>query len=114
MVRNVMSLTRNGLLDWLIQRVSALLIGAYGVFLIAYLVCHPQLNFADWQALFANNFMRIFSFLVLLSILAHTWVGMWTVFTDYIKPVCIRFIVEIATIVLLLAYVAWGIAILWK
>jgi succinate dehydrogenase / fumarate reductase membrane anchor subunit len=28
--------------------------------------------------------MRIFSYWLLLSLAAHAWIGMWTVFTDYL------------------------------
>jgi succinate dehydrogenase / fumarate reductase membrane anchor subunit len=113
MVTNVMSLTRNGLLDWLIQRVSALIIGAYAVFLIGFIIYHPGLSFAAWQGLFSHLFMRIFTVIVLFNILFHSWVGMWTVFTDYIKSSCLRLVLEIAMVLVLIVYVVWGIAIVW-
>lgn len=113
MVTNVMSLTRNGLLDWLIQRVSALIIGIYAVFLIGFVLFHPGLTFEAWHNLFSHLLMRIFTIAVLLSILFHSWVGMWTVFTDYIKSSCLRLVLEVAMVLGLLGYVVWGIAIVW-
>ncbi len=113
MVDSVTSLTRNGLRDWLIQRVSAVILGLYMLFLLGYLLAHSPLTFTDWHALFANGFMRIFTFLALLSMLFHSWVGVWTVITDYIKCSCLRLIIEVIVFLALLGYVAWGIEIVW-
>ena len=35
--------------------------------------------------------MKIFSLAALVSICAHAWIGMWTLSTDYLKPVVLRF-----------------------
>ncbi len=113
MTKNVMSLTRSGLLDWLVQRFSSVIMAAYVILLIGFILSHPQLSYADWKGLFANPVMRIFSFLVLLNIVAHAWVGMWTVFTDYIKPVPLRLFLEVAMVLVLLAYLVWGVEMMW-
>jgi succinate dehydrogenase / fumarate reductase membrane anchor subunit len=114
MVTNVTSLTQNGLRDWLIQRVTAYILGFYVIFLLLYLLCHPQMNYSVWQHLYANPWMRIFSFLALLSMVFHSWVGIWTVLTDYIKPNFIRLLLEVLLVLALFAYLAWGIEILWS
>ena len=114
MVNSVTNYSRNGLSDWLVQRVSAVLVGAYFVFIVAYFLCHPDLNYQQWQALFSATFMKIATFLVVLSICAHAWIGLWTVFTDYVKCACLRVILEVLLILLLLSYVIWSICILWR
>lgn len=113
MVVNVMALNRNGFRDWLVQRVSAVLLAAYALFMLGYFLCHRDLEFGQWQALFAHPFMRIFTFATLVAIVLHAWIGMWMVYTDYIKPTWIRFIVQTLTIVLFLFYLGWGFEILW-
>jgi succinate dehydrogenase / fumarate reductase membrane anchor subunit len=110
---NVTSLTRNGLRDWLVQRVSAVILAAYTVFLLGFIIFHPGLDFYTWQLLFANNWMRIFSLLALLSLVGHAWVGMWTIVTDYIKQAGLRLVVQVAIILALIVYLFWGIEILW-
>lgn len=113
MVTNVTSLTRNGLRDWIIQRVSAVVLGIYAVFLFLYVALHPELSFTDWHNLFSDIWMQIFSFLALLSLVLHSWVGIWTVLTDYIKPYCVRLFLQVLLVLALFAYLAWGAKILW-
>ena len=44
MVTNVTNFSRSGLYDWMAQRVSAVVLAAYFLFLIGYLVAHPGLG----------------------------------------------------------------------
>ncbi|TNC82561.1 MAG: succinate dehydrogenase, hydrophobic membrane anchor protein [Oleiphilus sp.] len=113
MVASVTSLGRNGLYDWLIQRVSAVVLAAYSLFLLGYLVCSPETTYEQWSALFENTLMRIFSLLALISLAAHAWVGLWTISTDYIKPTGLRFLFQAACGIVMFAYVAWGIQVIW-
>jgi succinate dehydrogenase / fumarate reductase membrane anchor subunit len=113
MVASVTSLGRNGLYDWLIQRVTAVILASYTVFLLGYLVLSPDLTFEQWSGLFGHTAMRIFSLLALLSIGAHAWVGLWTISTDYIKPAGIRVCFQAVCGVVMFAYVVWGVEILW-
>ena len=63
MVTNVTSLTRNGLRDWLVQRVSAIIVGTYSIFLLAFVLLNPRMDYITWGQLFGNPWMRMFSFL---------------------------------------------------
>lgn len=110
---NVFSLTGNGLRDWMVQRVSSIIIVAYMIFLFGFLLLNPGFNYFDWQQLFLSNTVRIFSLITLLSIMLHAWVGIWTVLTDYIKPIWLRLIFHVAVIIALLTYLIWGVQILW-
>lgn len=113
MVNNVSSLTRNGLLDWIIQRVSAVVIAVYILFLLFYCISTPGMDFYSWQILFQNPWMRTFSIIFLLMLSYHAWIGIWTVITDYIKITAIRFLVQWLIILALLGFFFWGVAILW-
>lgn len=113
MVNNVTSLTQSGLRDWLVQRTSAIILGLYGIFLFAFLLLNKPLTFDVWHSLFSNNLMKLFTLLALLSLVLHAWVGIWTVFTDYIKPPLLRLTLQILMILSLICYFVWGIVILW-
>jgi succinate dehydrogenase / fumarate reductase membrane anchor subunit len=113
MVKTVTSFGRSGLYDWLIQRVSALVLAAYTVFLMVYLITNHQLTYAQWSGLFALTTMRIFSFMALLSLGAHTWIGLWSVSTDYIKPMGYRFVFQLLTGAAMFSYTIWGMQLLW-
>ena len=66
MVKNVMNLSRNGLSDWVIQRVSAVILGIYFVGLLGFMVMTPDLGYAEWHALFSTTWMRIASLLIFI------------------------------------------------
>lgn len=120
MVTAITNLGRSGLADWFIQRISAVVMVAYIVFLVAYLVVNPHVDFHQWRALFDQFWMRLFSLIVLLSIVAHAWIGLWAVLTDYITPMTlggkatvVRVFVQLLLALVAFTYVVWGFEILW-
>lgn len=113
MVGNVTSLTNNGLRDWLIQRITSLVIALYSFFLIGFLVLHPQLRFSEWQPLFELTWMRIFTLLSIVSIVWHAWIGIWTVTTEYLPHLAIRLIVQVLVATSLIACFFWSVMIIW-
>lgn len=71
MVTSITSFGRSGLYDWMIQRVTAVVLLAYTIFMIGYLLLNPGLDYAQWSSLFECTSMRIFTLLALLSMAAH-------------------------------------------
>ena len=110
----VKEVSRAGLFDWIIQRISAILIGAYAIFIFIYLLDHPSLTYSTWHSLYDNIWMRIATIIVTISILWHAWIGLWTVFTDYVKVKGVRLLLEVLVILALLAYFIWVLEILWR
>lgn len=113
MLDNVTSLSRNGLRDWLIQRVTAVVMIVYSVVLIAYVLSVDHLSYQFWHDLYHHTAFRVLSFVVVLSIVLHAWIGLWTVYTDYIKPHFLRLLLQIVTFLSLMAMLAWSVVILW-
>ncbi len=113
MVTNITSLTGNGLKDWLIQRFSALYFAAYSLFLLGYIIVHPHMDYSQWYALFHCGVFQIASVVALLMLTLHTWIGIWTVTTDYIKSTAIRLTIQILVFFFLLAQLVWGLMIVW-
>lgn len=113
MVTSITSFGRSGLYDWMMQRVTAVVLMAYTIFMIGYLLFNPNLTYDQWNALFECTSMRIFTLLAILSLAAHAWIGLWSVSTDYIKPTGIRFVFQSVCGLLAFIYVVWGVQILW-
>ncbi len=121
MVTNVTSFGRSGLSDWLVQRVSAVVILLYVICHAAIIINTPDMDYLQWHALFADPVMKIFSLITLVALCAHAWIGMWTVATDYLtmrmlgeKATFVRFIFLVICIGVLVVYLLWGIMILWS
>jgi len=114
MVKSVLSVAHQGLRDWIIQRASAIVMAIYSISLIVYVVTNPGLTFAEWHGLFSQVWMKIATLLVLLSLLYHAWIGMWTIFTDYVKPWVIRCVLNVLMFFGLAACFLWGLMILWS
>ena len=120
MVTNATNFSRSGLSDWIIQRFSAVILAAYTLFLLAVLVSMPELNYESWREVFSKNSVRLFSVISLFALCGHTWVGMWTVGTDYLtdrqlggKGTFIRLIYQSFCVLLIAVYLLWGIQIFW-
>ena len=113
MVTTITSFGRSGLYDWMIQRVTAVILAAYSIFMICYLAFGADLTWEMWSGLFEGTAMRIFTLLALLSLAAHVWIGLWSVSTDYIKQTGLRFLFQSASGLVTFVYVVWGIQILW-
>jgi succinate dehydrogenase / fumarate reductase, membrane anchor subunit len=114
MVVKVTSLTGNGLKDWVIQRVSSLVVATYTIFMLSYLILHPQLDYLTWRELFTPLWMKLFSLLTLIAVLLHTYIGLWTVSTDYLRPLWIRFSVQMLIRLTIFILLIWGIQVLWS
>ncbi len=112
MVSPATALGRSGLHDWFIQRVSAVVVAAYVISLFVYFAGN-DVSYESWRSLYAGNAFKVFSLVTLIALTAHAWIGMWTVFTDYIKPVAVRFVAQALLIIASLAVLVWGVTILW-
>ncbi|MFL2708139.1 MAG: succinate dehydrogenase, hydrophobic membrane anchor protein [Gammaproteobacteria bacterium] len=72
-----------GSMIWKLQRYSSLLILSYLSYLIFFIFTH-DLNFFSWSNFFLSFQIRILTSLVFISILLHSFIGLWTVGTDYL------------------------------
>ena len=120
MVTSVTSLGRNGLYDWLIQRVSAVIIGVYLIFMLGYLMVSGELDFERWSAFMGSLCMQIANTLLVVAVAAHTWIGLWGVTTDYLTKLTfgkaatgVRLIAQVVIALALVVYLLWGLAMIW-
>ena len=114
MVLMATGLGRTGLQDWLIQRVSAVILVFYILGLSFFIAKHQPFTHAAWQDLFQEPWVRYGTLCAVASLCLHAWVGMWTVLTDYIKPLFLRLPLQLLVILSLLGEMLWCIHILWS
>ncbi len=102
-----------GLKDWLAQRITALVMMLYTLF-IAVAVLGGVHDFESWRGLMAHGFVRFFSFLFIVSLCWHAWIGVRDIWMDYIKPVGIRLALHSLTALALVGYAGWAIQVIWR
>ena len=113
MVNRIVSGARYGLRDWLMQRITAIVMVSYTLFLSGFLALHNPLHFSDWAELFGHDWMRFFTLLFFLCLYLHAWVGIRNVLMDYIHNTAARLALHGAVIVALTVYFMWTVEILW-
>ncbi|MDR3431724.1 MAG: succinate dehydrogenase membrane anchor subunit [Rouxiella aceris] len=113
MVNNVSALGRNGVHDWLLLRAAAIVITLYILYIIGFVAMAQEINFEVWHGFFASSITKVFTLLTLLSILVHAWIGMWQVLTDYVKPLAVRLVLQLAIVVTLVVYLLYGTLVVW-
>ncbi len=104
-----------GMRDWLSQRVTAVLMALFTlVVLVQVLFTRGEFGYAQWSGIFAAQWMKVLTFVVIIALLYHVWVGVRDIWMDYIKPVALRLTLQIFTIVWLVGCAGWAIQVLWR
>jgi succinate dehydrogenase / fumarate reductase membrane anchor subunit len=103
-----------GLRDWLSQRVTATLMALFTVAVIVQVLLPGEMGYDKWAGIFAAQWMKVLTFVVIVSLLYHVWVGVRDVWMDYVKPVGIRLVLQVFTLVWLVGCAGWAIQVLWR
>ena len=122
-----------GLRDWLSQRITAALMALFTVvLLVQYLF--PRYakapngtplkdaagnavalgGYDKWAGIFAPQWMKFLTFVVIVSLAWHAWVGMRDVWMDYVHAVGWRLALQVLTIVWLVGCAGWAVQVLWR
>ena len=119
-IKSATGLTGSGSRDWIVQRISAVVLAVYSVVLLGFFLTHGNVTFFDWSQFMMSLPMRLFSLIAILALAGHAWVGMWTVFTDYITTgklggiaAGLRLVLQTLMIIAILVFLFWGIMIFW-
>jgi len=103
-----------GLRDWLVQRVTAVLMLLFTVALLLQFLLGGPAGYDSWAAIFSRQWMKVLTFVLIVSLAWHAWVGMRDVWMDYVKPVGMRLLAQVFTIVWLVACAGWAVQVLWR
>jgi succinate dehydrogenase / fumarate reductase membrane anchor subunit len=106
-----------GLKDWLIQRITAVIMAVFTlVLLIAFMCCTDKslLAYEQWSGLFSNPAMQVITLLAWASLCYHAWIGIRDIWMDYVKPVGIRLTLHVFTALWLIGCVVYCAKILWR
>lgn len=113
MVKSASTFGRSGTHDYILLRASALIIASYVLFLVSFLLATPQLTYDVWTGLFGHLGMKVYTLLALTALLAHGWIGIWQVLTDYVKNALGRGVLQFIFSAALIVYWLTGLFVLW-
>jgi len=103
-----------GLRDWLSQRITAVLMALFTLLLLLQLIFGGKLGYDRWAGIFSQQWMKLLAFVTIVSLALHAWVGMRDIWMDYIKPVGLRLLLQVVTIVWLVGCAGWAVQVLWR
>ncbi|HET9339577.1 MAG TPA: succinate dehydrogenase, hydrophobic membrane anchor protein [Casimicrobiaceae bacterium] len=102
-----------GLRDWLAQRITALAMIAWTLVFLGALLWNGGFDHESWKALWASRTFRLLTFVFVVALLWHAWVGVRNISMDYLKPAGLRLAFQSVVVVVLVAYLGWTIQVLW-
>lgn len=114
MVNRIVVGAHYGLKDWLIQRVTAVVMAVWLVVMLGLLLVQGPFSHESWRSLMSGFCMRAFTSLFFLSLMYHAWVGLRDIWMDYVKPVWLRLSLQVLTVLALIWWAVWSIELLWR
>ena len=103
-----------GLRDWLAQRITAVVMALYTLVLLFWFFGARDFSYDGWASIFAMQWMKLATFVALLSLFYHAWVGIRDIWMDYVKPMMVRLALDIFTIAWLVGCAGWAIQVIWR
>ena len=103
-----------GLRDWLVQRATAVLMALFTVVIVVECLMPGEMSYDKWSGIFAHQWMKVLTFVMIGSILWHAWVGVRDVLMDYVKQLATRLVLQVAAIVWLVGCAGWALQVLWR
>ena len=104
-----------GVRDWLSQRVTAVLMALFTLVVLAQVIFNKgTMGYDKWAGIFSAQWMKVLTFTVIVALAWHAWVGTRDIFMDYVKPVGLRLVAQVATIVWLVGCAGWAVQVLWR
>ena len=103
-----------GLRDWLAQRITAVVMAVYTLVLLFWFFGARDFSYDGWASIFAMQWMKLATFVALLSLFYHAWVGIRDIWMDYVKPMALRLFLQALTILWLVGCIGYAAQILWR
>ena len=103
-----------GLMDWLAQRITGLVMIVFTLVVAIALLQGAGASYESWRGFMSAGLMRFVTFLFVISLCWHVWVGVRDIWMDYVKPTGLRLALHALTLLALVGYTGWAVSILWR
>jgi len=108
-----------GIGDFMIQRVSAVILATYTVVLFVGILMMPGFTYEAWRGVFTFGIGgfplgQLLATLAFFSLGWHAYIGVRDIWMDYVKPTGIRLALQVLTVLWLVGSVVYFVVILWR
>jgi len=107
-----MKRTLTGLRAWLVQRVTAVYMIVFVLYLLFHFATEAPDSYETWRAWLLRPDVSRATFVFFTALLLHAWVGIRDVVIDYLQPTAVRLSVLAIAGFSLLAMEAWVVGLL--
>jgi succinate dehydrogenase / fumarate reductase, membrane anchor subunit len=114
MVKRLVVGAHYGFRDWLAQRVTAVVMAVFTIYMLVCVAMLPAYDNEAWRALMSGGLTKFLSFLFALALLYHAWVGVRDIWMDYVQSTALRLSLHVLTLLALIGYAGWVAQILWR
>jgi succinate dehydrogenase / fumarate reductase membrane anchor subunit len=104
---------RSGTREWVLQRISNLMICVWGLIFILSILFMDNADFASWQAVFEPLWFKLLTSLVLVLAALNSVLAGWQIGTDYVKAPSVNRVYMAGCIAVTVLYFCAGIYIVW-
>ena len=103
-----------GLRAWWMQRLSAVCMLLFLVFLLVSMAMHPPQAASSWRDWVARPVITVAFLIFIAALLIHMWVGLRDVLLDYARPTAVRNLILALVAVGLLGTATWMLVIMLR
>ncbi len=108
-----MSLSMTGLRAWFVQRVTAVYLGLFVLYLLVHFALAPPNSFEEWHDWMRQPGVLVSWALLFVALLMHAWIGARDVVLDYVYSTPVRLVVLVMLAVFLVAQGFWALHVLF-
>lgn len=101
-----------GLRPWLIQRISAVYLALFVIYIGVVLACAGDVSYQLWHDWLFHPVNTLVVGLFVIALLLHAWIGMRDVILDYVHNTVVRMLAFTLVIVVLIGCGLWSTKIL--
>jgi len=102
----------HGLRPWLIQRISAIYIALFVIYVVLTLAFAGDIGYRQWHDWLFHPVNIIAVGLFVIALLLHAWIGMRDIILDYVHSTLLRMLAFTLVIVVLISSGLWSAKIL--
>jgi succinate dehydrogenase / fumarate reductase membrane anchor subunit len=99
----------HGLYSWIIQRMTAVYLAVYLLYILQQWMFSSAVTYQQWKAWLASPFNGIGLGVFIVTLLLHAWIGTRDILMDYVHGLALRLSLFVLVIFILLLSGIWAL-----